>query len=139
MPRADDHVGGPLHSVGGSLVTDQLPLATEFLTATADPRRIGILSDQLESKKLSSKLVEKLNRKSWAKKRLIATVANSEIELTRSKIRTLHFSNRNKRRVSAIPVSHEFRFTNHGPLITSHSSLVTEFYKMREESSRSIG
>jgi hypothetical protein len=58
-----------------SLNTSHSPLATEFLIATDDPTRIGILSDHRESKELSSGLVRhrKPSAGNKAKKKLIAT------------------------------------------------------------------
>lgn len=69
---------------------------------------------------------------------LIATHAKLEFPLTHSEHRLVTISNRNKKRVSAIPVIHEFRFTNRGSRIISHSSPVADFYRMRGELSRSV-
>src|ERR1700674_1441428 len=68
------------------------------LTATADPTRIGILSEQRESKELSSKPTQRQSalRERKANKRLIATFTNSKIESTCSKQTTYEDSNRNK-------------------------------------------
>jgi len=58
-----------------------------------------------------------------ANKRLIATHANSEINLTNSKHSTLHFSNRNKKHhFAAAPLA---RFTDHGSGFTRHRSRAT--------------
>jgi hypothetical protein len=76
------------------------------LTATADPTRIGILSEQRESKELSSKPTQRQSalRERKANKRparqhrggLTATFVKSKIESTCSKQTTYEDSNRNK-------------------------------------------
>ena len=73
------------------LVTHDSSLGTAFLTATADPRSIGILSDHRESRELSSDLTEKHALNEEAKKKLIATFDKLKIESTNSEQRTSHF------------------------------------------------
>src|SRR5260370_20340227 len=107
------------------------PGARWRLIATADAARTGILSDQRESKELSSDLM--LHQRPCAgikaKKKLIATFAKLRIESTHSKQRTSHFSNRNKKPLSAPsivhtspPPYHDSRIANHNSRITSHDS-----------------
>ena len=81
-----------------TLVTNHSPVATGFPTATADPRSIGILSDQRESKELSLSVTRKPNPTSdlKAKKNLTATFTKLKVESNHSKQRASHFSNRNK-------------------------------------------
>jgi hypothetical protein len=67
----------------------------EFLIATDDPTRIGILSDQRESKELGWDPA-KILRKAESPNFLIATVAISGIESTRGKQTTKQISNSNK-------------------------------------------
>jgi hypothetical protein len=77
------------------------PPAVWRLIATADPARIGIPNESAaaeEPRELSSDSMwkPKPTIRSKAKKRLIATFANSEIESSSSQQRTSLFSNRNK-------------------------------------------
>src|SRR5713101_6276354 len=80
--------------------------AKKRLIATADPRSIGILSDQREPKELSSSLTGRPSPTSdtKAKKKLIATHANSEIAATYSKHTYITISNRNTKPSSAIAI-----------------------------------
>jgi hypothetical protein len=64
--------------------------------------RIGIPSDQRVSKELSSNPAWKLARDLGAKKRLIATIANSEIESTFGKQAPYRNPNRNKNGISGV-------------------------------------
>jgi hypothetical protein len=77
-----------------SLTTNHSLVLTAFLIATDDPMRIGILSDHRESKELSPNLTEKHAHNKKAKKRLIATHANSEIPVSHSQQKTSHFLTR---------------------------------------------
>jgi hypothetical protein len=70
--------------------------AKKKLIATANPARIGILSDQRESKELSSNLAGKRANDLEAKKKLIATLPNSEFALTPLPYMKYQNSNRNK-------------------------------------------
>src|SRR5713226_2186025 len=80
--------------------------AKKRLIATADPRSIGILSDQREPKELSSSLTGRPSPTSdtKAKKRLIATLPNSKIAATHSKRTYITNSNRNTKPSSAIAI-----------------------------------
>jgi len=72
----------------------------QFLIATEDPTRIGILSDQRESKELSWDPA-KIARTVEAANFLIATLPISEIESTCGKQTAKQISNSNKNAVSA--------------------------------------
>jgi hypothetical protein len=74
----------------------------EFLIATDDPTRIGILSDQRESKELSCDPT-KILRKAESSEFLIATFAISEIESTCTKQTTKQISNSYK--IASFPFS----------------------------------
>jgi hypothetical protein len=83
----------------------EMPLAQQFLIATDDQTRIGILSDQRESKELSSDPA-KIQRTAEAPATfLIATVTQSEFESTHCKHTTKRNSNRNKTAISGISVA----------------------------------
>jgi hypothetical protein len=70
------------------------------LIATADPARIGILSDQREPKELSSgqNWKPKIILGTESKKRLIATLPKSRFESSHTKFMRYEKSNRNKMR-----------------------------------------
>ena len=81
-----------------------LTLFRSRLIATDDPTRIGILSDQRESKELSSDPA-KIQRTAEAPATfLIATFANSKFESTHCKHTTKQNSNSNKTAISGISV-----------------------------------
>jgi hypothetical protein len=94
-----------LRSGFSDLVTRHPSLVTLFrsrLIATDDPTRIGILSDQRESKELSSDPAKILRTAEAQATFLIATFAISEFESTRSKHATKQNSNSNKTAISGI-------------------------------------
>src|SRR6202030_723285 len=97
-----------LKSGFSGLVTRHPSLVTLFrsrLIATDDPTRIGILSDQRESKELSSDPAKILRTAEAPATFLIATVANSGFESTHCKHATKRNSNRNKIAISGISVA----------------------------------
>jgi hypothetical protein len=76
--------------------------SSQLLIATDDPTRIGILSDQRESKELGWESA-KILRKAESPNFLIATFTVSEIESTCSKQTTKQFSNSYKNAVLEFP------------------------------------
>ena len=94
-----------LQSGFSGLVTRHPSLVTLFrsrLIATDDPTRIGILSDQRESKELSSDPAKILRTAEAPATFLIATFAISEFESTHCKHTTKQNSNSNKTAISGI-------------------------------------
>ena len=97
-----------LQSGFSGLVTRHPSLVTLFrsrLIATDDPARIGVLSDQRESKELSSDPVKLLRTAEAPATFLIATLAISEFESTHCKHTTKQNSNSNKTAISGISVA----------------------------------
>ena len=94
-----------LQSGFSGLVTRHPSLVTFFrsrLIAADDPTRIGILSDQRESKELSSDPAKILRTAEPPATSLIATFANSKFESTHCKHATKQNSNSNKTAISGI-------------------------------------
>jgi hypothetical protein len=130
-----------LQSGFSGLVTRHPSLVTLFrsrLIATDDPTRIGILSDQRESKELSSDPA-KIQRMAEAPATfLIATVTQSEFESTHCKHTTKRNSNRNKTAISGISVAVSLPPSPPCLLASLHPSMVAATRRARYNSGSHI-
>jgi hypothetical protein len=134
-----------LQSGFSGLVARHPSLVTLFrsrLIAIDDPTRIGILSDQPESKELSSDPAKILRTAEAPATFLIATFAKSKFESTRCKHATKRNSNSNKTAISGISVAvsmhHCPRASLHPRLLVSPAPAVADARSARYNSGSHI-